>query len=166
MLALLFYFTDSPARMPAAALNCFFGALTAVFVYRIAKSLFAMGGEASWLVGLWFFPSLVVWSAQTVKEPVIISSRPVLYACIRLKRSILSALHRGFRRGYCPADSVPVLCCLYRRSCRGTFARNSTVPKGQDYRSDCDCGRNPDRRRCSGEADCGRKAKRIPNALI
>src|SRR5687768_4832658 len=35
MLGGLFFITDSPARLPAAALNCFFGALTVVFAYRI-----------------------------------------------------------------------------------------------------------------------------------
>jgi hypothetical protein len=103
MLALLFYFTDSPARMPAAALNCFYGALTVVFVYRIGRTLFTpwVAERAAWLVC--FFPSLVVWSAQTVKEPVVILLETVaLYACIRLKKS-------GFSLGYIAICAVAIV---------------------------------------------------------
>lgn len=88
MLGTLFYVTDSPGRFPAAVLNCFFGALTVVFVYRIARTLFS-----EWVairVGWWtcFFPSLIIWSAQTVKEPaVILLETLALYACVRLKLS-------------------------------------------------------------------------------
>lgn len=82
----LFYLTDSPARLPAAALNCFFGALTVVFAYRIADSLFSrwVAVRVGWMACL--FPSLLVWSAQTVKEPVVILLETVaLYACVHLK---------------------------------------------------------------------------------
>jgi 4-amino-4-deoxy-L-arabinose transferase-like glycosyltransferase len=88
LLGTLFYFTDSPGRFPAAVLNCFFGALTVVFAYRIARSLFS-----EWVavrVGWWtcLFPSLIIWSAQTVKEPaVILLETLALYCCVRLKRS-------------------------------------------------------------------------------
>ncbi|HXG66905.1 MAG TPA: hypothetical protein VNO70_17515, partial [Blastocatellia bacterium] len=74
--------------LPAAALNCFFGALTVVYAYRIAQVLFS-----EWVavrVGWWacIFPSLIVWSAQTVKEPVIILLETVaLYGCVHLKLS-------------------------------------------------------------------------------
>ncbi|MFN0084193.1 MAG: hypothetical protein ACKVX9_02290 [Blastocatellia bacterium] len=85
---LLFYLTDSPARLPAAAMNCFFGAMTVVFVYRIAITLFSRWSavRAGWLAC--FFPSLIIWSAQTLKEPIVIFLETVaLYACIQLKRS-------------------------------------------------------------------------------
>jgi len=88
LLGSLFYSTDAPARMPAAVLNCFFGALTIVFVYRIASSLFSpwVAMRAAWVAC--FFPSLIVWSAQTVKEPVVILLETVaLYACVHLKLS-------------------------------------------------------------------------------
>lgn len=84
----LFYLTDSPARLPAAALNCFFGAMTVVFVYRIALSLFShwTAVRAGWLAC--FFPSLIIWSSQTLKEPVVILLETVaLYACVQLKLS-------------------------------------------------------------------------------
>ena len=41
MLALFFYLTGSPYRLVAGALNAFFGALTAVLAYRIARSLYS-----------------------------------------------------------------------------------------------------------------------------
>jgi len=61
MLGALFYVVNSPTRMVAAALNCFFGALTVVFAYRIARTLFS-----EWVairVGWWtcLLPSLIVW---------------------------------------------------------------------------------------------------------
>jgi len=94
MLGALFYVIDSPTRMVAAVLNCFFGALTVVFAYRIARTLFS-----EWVairVGWWtcLLPSLVVWSAQTVKEPVVILLETLaLYGCVNLKRSGFSVRH-------------------------------------------------------------------------
>lgn len=84
----LFYLTDAPARLPAAVLNCFFGALTCVFAFRIAQSLFSpwVAVRVGWATC--FFPSLMVWSAQTVKEPVVILLETIaLYGCVQLKRS-------------------------------------------------------------------------------
>ncbi|HWP42160.1 MAG TPA: glycosyltransferase family 39 protein, partial [Blastocatellia bacterium] len=94
LVGLLFYATDSSARMPAAALNCFLGALTVIFAYRIARTLFSewTAVRAGWLICL--FPSLIVWSAQTLKEPVIILLETVaLYGCARLKVSGFSIKH-------------------------------------------------------------------------
>lgn len=85
---LLFYLTASPARLPAAVLNCFFGALTVIFAYRIAALLFSdwVARRVGWLSC--FFPSLLIWSAQTLKEPaVILLETIVLYGCVRLKVS-------------------------------------------------------------------------------
>ncbi len=82
----LFYLTDAAARMPAAALNCFFGALTVVFTYRIARTLFSpwVAVRVGWLAC--FFPSMIIWSAQTLKEPVVILLETVaLYGCVQLK---------------------------------------------------------------------------------
>src|SRR5215510_10242871 len=86
MLGGLFFVTGFPGRMPAAALNCFFGAMTVVFTYRLAKSLFSQWSavRAGWAAC--FFPSLIIWSAQTVKEPIVIMLEAVaLYACVHLK---------------------------------------------------------------------------------
>ncbi len=95
----LFYLTSAPARLPAAALNCFFGALTCVFTFRIADNLFSrwVAVRVGWVICC--FPSLIVWSAQTVKEPVVILLETIaLYACVQLKLS-------GFAIRYV------VLCC-------------------------------------------------------
>src|SRR5262245_6774027 len=85
---LFFFFTGSSARMPIAALNCFFGALTVILGYRIAITLFSRwtAVRAGWVIC--FFPSLIIWSAQTLKEPVIIFLEALaLYACVNLKLS-------------------------------------------------------------------------------
>lgn len=85
---LFFFVTGASARMPVAAMNCFFGALTVVFVYRIAISLFSRwtAVRAGWAAC--FLPSLIIWSAQTLKEPVIIFLESLaLYACVNLKLS-------------------------------------------------------------------------------
>jgi hypothetical protein len=86
MLGAFFYITDSPYRLAAATLNCFFGALTVVLAYRIAATLFS-----DWVatrVGWWtcLFPSMLIWAALTVKEPVVIFMETLaLYGCVRLR---------------------------------------------------------------------------------
>lgn len=94
LLATLFYFTGAPFRLVAAAVNCFFGALTVALAYRLAASLFS--DRVAVRVGWWtcLFPSLVIWSAQTLKEPVIICLElAALYGAIQLKRSGFSCRH-------------------------------------------------------------------------
>jgi 4-amino-4-deoxy-L-arabinose transferase-like glycosyltransferase len=94
LLGALFYVVNSPTRMVAAVLNCFFGALTVVFAYRIARTLFS-----EWVairVGWWtcLLPSLIVWSGQTVKEPAVIFLETLaLYGCVNLRRSGFSVRH-------------------------------------------------------------------------
>ena len=106
MLGALFYIVNSPTRMVAAVLNCFFGALTVVFAYRIARTLFS-----EWVatrVGWWtcLLPSLIVWSAQTVKEPVVIFLETLaLYGCVNLKRSGFSVRHVAL----CAATTILVI---------------------------------------------------------
>ena len=106
MLGALFYLSDSPTRMVAAVLNCFFGALTVVFAYRIARTLFS-----EWVatrVGWWtcLLPSLIVWSAQTVKEPVVIFLETLaLYGCVNLRRSGFSVRYVAL----CAAATVLVI---------------------------------------------------------
>jgi len=106
LLAGLFYVVDSPTRMVAAVLNCFLGALTVVLAYRIARSLFS-----EWVairVGWWtcLLPSLIVWSAQTVKEPVVILLESLaLYGCVNLKRGGFSVRHIGL----CAVTTVLVI---------------------------------------------------------
>jgi hypothetical protein len=83
-----FFLTGTSARMPLAAMNCFFGALTVILVYRTAISMFSRwtAVRAGWAAC--FFPSLIIWSAQTLKEPVVIFLEALaLYACVNLKLS-------------------------------------------------------------------------------
>ncbi|HZS09398.1 MAG TPA: hypothetical protein VFD58_31490 [Blastocatellia bacterium] len=90
----LFFITDAPARLPAAALNCFFGALTVIFAYRIALSFLSQ--QSARRVAWWtcLFPSMIIWSAQTLKEPIVILLETVaLYGCVRLKLSGFSIRH-------------------------------------------------------------------------
>jgi 4-amino-4-deoxy-L-arabinose transferase-like glycosyltransferase len=94
LLGALFYYADSPARLPAAALNCFFGALTVVFAYRVARLLFSewVGVRVGWWTCL--FPSMIIWSAQTVKEPVVILLETVaFYGCVYLNLRGFSLRH-------------------------------------------------------------------------
>jgi len=82
----LYFVTGWVGRLPPAALNCFFGALTVVLTYRIATSLFSewTSLRVAWLVC--FLPSLVIWSCQTLKEPVVIFLETLaLYSCLRLR---------------------------------------------------------------------------------
>jgi hypothetical protein len=87
LLGAVFFLTSAPYRLPAATLNAFFGALTVVLVRRTALRLFSRWVAAK--VGWWacFFPSLMIWSAQTIKEPVVILlETAALYGCIRLRQ--------------------------------------------------------------------------------
>jgi hypothetical protein len=88
LLGTLFFLVDMHSRLSAAVLNNFFGALTVVLAYRIAGILFS-----DWVarrVGWWscLMPSLVMWSAQTLKEPVVIFLETgAMYCCLRMKVS-------------------------------------------------------------------------------
>jgi hypothetical protein len=100
MLAVLFFILGTPERLGAAALNCFFGAFTVVFTYRTARLLFSLGvaQRAAWWT-CWF-PSLVVWSAQTLKEPVVIClETAALYGCVSLRQRGFSARHLALCAG-------------------------------------------------------------------
>lgn len=86
LLGVLFFILDVPARLPAAVLNNFFGALTVVLTYRIAGSLFSpwVANRVAWVSC--FLPSLIIWAAQTLKEPVVIFlETAALYSCIQIK---------------------------------------------------------------------------------
>lgn len=82
----LYFLTGWTGRLPPAALNCFFGAMTVVMTYKIASSLFSewTATRVGWLVCL--IPSMIIWSCQTLKEPVVIFLETLaLYSCIRLR---------------------------------------------------------------------------------
>jgi 4-amino-4-deoxy-L-arabinose transferase-like glycosyltransferase len=106
MTGALFCVLGAPERLSVAALNCFFGALTVVFIYRTARLLFSpsIAARAGWWA-CWF-PSLVVWSAQTVKEPVVVFLETLaLYGCVRLRQQGISARHLAL----CAATIVLIL---------------------------------------------------------
>lgn len=94
MVGALFFMTGAPVRMVAAALNCFYGALTCVMAYRIAATLFpeVVARRVAWWTCFW--PALIIWSAQTVKEPVVILLECIaLYCCVRLREVGTSPKH-------------------------------------------------------------------------
>src|SRR5437667_1451290 len=92
--ASFFYITDTPTRLPLAVSNCLFGALTVILAYRIARSLFSewVAVRVGWAVCL--FPSMIIWSAQTIKEPIVIFLETLaLYGCVQLKQNGFTLRH-------------------------------------------------------------------------
>ena len=94
LLAGFFWITGLVGRLPAAALNAWFGALAVVLVYRLTRRL-ATDRAARWtafvVAGM---PLMVIWSAQTLKEPVVFFIEAVgLYACLRVHEGSLEARH-------------------------------------------------------------------------
>jgi len=86
--ALMLYPLGTPSRLAIAFMNSFFGGLTVVLVFMTAERLFDR--EIARISGLLaaFFPSLIIWSAQTLKEPVVIFCEClILYAVVRLRES-------------------------------------------------------------------------------
>lgn len=92
-----FVITGSPGRVSGAVLNCFFGALTVALAYRTALLVFSR-----WVaerVGWWtcLFPSMIIWSALTIKEPLVILLETIaLYACVQLNLKGFSVKHMAF----------------------------------------------------------------------
>jgi hypothetical protein len=96
LIGTLYFITGLNTRLAAAAMNCCCGALTAVFAYRVARELF--NESIARRVGLWtcIFPSMIIWSAQTIKEPVVILIETIaLYGSLRLRMAGF-AVHRVF----------------------------------------------------------------------
>ena len=94
VLAVYFSILPMPSQLSAAALSCFCGALTAVFAYRLARSLASdwVAGRVGWWTCL--FPVMLIWSCQTIKEPfVILLEEMALYGCIRLRISRFELRH-------------------------------------------------------------------------
>jgi hypothetical protein len=88
LIGLVFYLTNLPARLPAAVLSNVCGAATAVVVYRVGAFLFSewVARRAGWWSCL--MPSLIIWAAQTIKEPIVILLEAVcLYVCLQLRRT-------------------------------------------------------------------------------
>jgi hypothetical protein len=88
------FFTNTSERLPVALLSCVSGALTVVIVYRIAYEVFSprIAAPVGWMTCL--APSLIIWSAQTVKEPIVILlETAVAYACIKYRLRRLRFRH-------------------------------------------------------------------------
>lgn len=88
LIGVVFYLTNLPARLPAAVVSNVCGAATAVVVYRVGALLFSqwVAKRAAWWACV--MPSLVIWAAQTIKEPIVILLEALaLYICLQLKRS-------------------------------------------------------------------------------
>lgn len=86
LLSMLFYVTGTRSRLMAAVLNNFFGAMTVVLTARVGATIFSrwLGHRVGWWACL--FPSLILWSAQTLKEPVVIFLETLaLLGCIRIQ---------------------------------------------------------------------------------
>jgi hypothetical protein len=86
VLAVYFYMTRLQSQLSAAALDGFCGALSAVLACRISRGL--TWERVALRVGWWtaLFPVMIIWSAQTIKEPIIILlEMTALYGCVRLR---------------------------------------------------------------------------------
>ncbi len=93
-LGLYFYVTRLCSELSASAFSCFAGAMTAVFSYRLARVIFSenVAIKTGWLVCV--FPSMLIWSIQTIKEPLVILLEIVaMYACTVLRETGFSARH-------------------------------------------------------------------------
>lgn len=85
-IATLFFLTGTPSRLMAAVVSNFCGAMTVVLAARVGTSIFSpwVGSRVGWWACL--LPSLVAWSAQTLKEPIVIFLETIaLYSCTRLQ---------------------------------------------------------------------------------
>jgi len=67
-----FYYIFGHVPFLVVMINCCVGALHAIFVYKIAALVFdrSVARGTAWLTAC--FPSLVLWSAQLLKDPLII----------------------------------------------------------------------------------------------
>ena len=86
-----YFLTDYDGRMGLAVINCLFGALTAVLSYRIARILYSNWTAVRVGWAICFIPSMIIWSCQTLKEPVVIFLETLaLYACVKLRQGKFS----------------------------------------------------------------------------
>ncbi|HXF06707.1 MAG TPA: glycosyltransferase family 39 protein [Blastocatellia bacterium] len=83
------YYVLGPVPLLVVMINCFVGAFHALLVYRIALLVFdrPVARMAAWLTAC--FPSLVLWSAQLLKDPLVI-------LCILLCIYAVLQLHHRF----------------------------------------------------------------------
>ena len=94
ILGFYFYFTRLGCQLAAATVVGCCGALTAVFAYRLARLNFS--DWVAWRAGWWvcLFPGMIIWSAQTSKEGVVILLEVLaLYSCLQLRLNRTSVRH-------------------------------------------------------------------------
>jgi hypothetical protein len=86
VVAVQFYVSNLPGRISAAALNVLFGSMVPVLAFRMCNQLFDNIKSARYVAwSLAFMPSLVVFSAQTLKEPVVVFLEVLcLYCCLQI----------------------------------------------------------------------------------
>lgn len=93
LLGVVLHFVPA-SRLTAAALNGLLGAIAVVLVYRTARGFAPerAAALAGWLTC--GFPSLVLWSALTIKEPVVLLLSVVaVHCCTRVRAEGLSPRH-------------------------------------------------------------------------
>lgn len=86
ILAIEFFILNMPGRITAAALNVLVGSWIPVLAFRMSLQLFN-NPRAARYVGwtLTFMPSLIVFSSQTLKEPIVVFIEVLcLYCCVQL----------------------------------------------------------------------------------
>jgi 4-amino-4-deoxy-L-arabinose transferase-like glycosyltransferase len=84
-----FYLLSGASRIAAGFLNAWFGAMTVVLTYRLAVILFGRKAAKYTGIAACIMPSLIIWSAQTLKEPVVIFLEVLaLYATLRMQHRL------------------------------------------------------------------------------
>lgn len=94
-LGLIFHYLGLSSRIIAASINAWVGSLTTILSYRLTLTSFGEPAAARRAGALaCVMPSLIIWSAQTLKEPIVIFLEIlILYKTIQLRRrrSLLAA---------------------------------------------------------------------------
>ncbi len=91
--ALCYLFGNYPLHL--SAWNSLFGALSVIIVYRLAAALFhpAVAMRSALLMA--FMPSMILWSAVAIKDPLmvlLVSSSLYLYILLRRRWSLIQSL--------------------------------------------------------------------------
>lgn len=95
ILGVEFFVLSMPGRITAAALNALVGSWIPVLAFRMSMQLF-QNLKAARYVGwtLVFMPSLIVFSSQTIKEPIVVFIEVLcLYCCLQLAQFKFSIRH-------------------------------------------------------------------------
>jgi len=82
-----FYTVGGISRLAAGFINAWFGSLTVVLTYRMTVLLFERKAARYAGIAACLSPSLIVWSTQTLKEPIVIFLEVLaLYTTLRMQR--------------------------------------------------------------------------------